>query len=108
MMMEGRKTTATVRRTKESNNSTNNDVQRIHAVEKSFKNNENNIDSDSLTLWSHPITTLNYFIRELLIDTISLTKRTFEYKKSVWSLALFIGLFFALRHVAGPHQQVNI
>lgn len=64
------------------------------------------IDSDCLTLWQHPIITLNYFIRELLIDLASLAQRTLRYRKTVWSVGLLIGLFFVLRHVAGPHQKV--
>lgn len=107
--MEGK---TAIKRIKESNNLNDsnktklNDDKSINNKVKNVIDDGDNIDSDNLTLWTHPITTLNYFIRELLIDTISLAKRTFEYKKTVWSLIFFIGLFLVLRNLTGPHQQI--
>lgn len=72
------------------------------------QNNSNKscIDSECLTLWQHPITTLNYFFRELLINILSLGKKTLHHRKAVWSVVSIIVLFLILSRIVGPHQQV--
>lgn len=67
----------------------------------------NNIDSDSLTLWHHPITTINYFIRELLIDCGSLCKRILRHYKLVLSITLIVLTCLVLSRISGPQQQVS-
>lgn len=69
--------------------------------------NEFCIDSEYLTLWQHPITTLNYFFHELFINILSLGKKTLHYRKTVWSIVSIIILFLILSRVVGPHQQVH-
>ncbi|XP_043275660.1 vacuole membrane protein 1 isoform X2 [Venturia canescens] len=99
-----------VRRAKDSN--TSNGAQRsLHErtseeKTKSQSGHDDITDADSLSLWTHPITTLHYFIRELLIDISNLTKNILRYKKTVWLSVLVIGLFLLLSRVAGPQQNV--
>ncbi|OXU28984.1 hypothetical protein TSAR_002361 [Trichomalopsis sarcophagae] len=64
------------------------------------------IDPDHLTLWQHPITTLNYFIRELLIDCLSFARKTLQYRKTVFCTLIFITLFFVLGRLSGPQQEI--
>lgn len=66
------------------------------------------IDPDHLTLWQHPITTLNYFIRELLIDCLSFARKTLQYRKTVFCTFILITLFFVLGRLSGPQQEVCI
>ncbi|XP_033326567.1 vacuole membrane protein 1 isoform X2 [Megalopta genalis] len=68
--------------------------------------NECNIDPECLTLWQHPITTLNYFFRELFDNILSLGNKTLLYKRTVWSIVSIIILFLVLSRVVGPHQQI--
>ncbi|KAK0099040.1 hypothetical protein PV326_008354 [Microctonus aethiopoides] len=72
----------------------------------SSKTTDNTIDPDSLTLWQHPITTLNYFLRELVIDTVNLCDRILRHRKTLVCVLFLIGLFITLRHVSGPQQQM--
>lgn len=65
------------------------------------------IDADHLTLWYHPVTTLNYFIRELFEDCLSFARKTFQYKKTVFCTVFFITLFFLLGRISGPQQLVS-
>ncbi|XP_034937210.1 vacuole membrane protein 1 isoform X2 [Chelonus insularis] len=103
---------AASRRVKDSSNS--NGTQRLIVEESSIRsssrskpNKENDsIDPDSLTLWHHPIITVNYFLRELFINITDLIQRIFRYKKIVWSIVLLIGLFIVLRFTSGPHQEI--
>ncbi|XP_015111193.1 vacuole membrane protein 1 isoform X1 [Diachasma alloeum] len=104
--MEGK----TIRRGKELSNS--NGTQKLPTDEGSTgsknrtKSETDSIDPDSLTLWHRPITTLNYFIRELFINIVSLAHRMLQYKKTVWSGLLVIAVLVVFRHVAGPHQEL--
>ncbi|XP_012266884.2 vacuole membrane protein 1 isoform X2 [Athalia rosae] len=75
----------------------------LHSTEKS---SDSDIDPDSLTLWHHPIKTLNFFLQELLINIISLTRNTLRYRKTVWSLVMVSGLFLLSSRVAGPQQEL--
>lgn len=70
-------------------------------------NSELYIDSENLTLWQHPITTLNYFFRELLNNILSLGKKALHYRKTVWSIVSITILLLVLSRTSGPHQQVN-
>lgn len=73
----------------------------------SKSNNDSIIDPECLTLWQHPIITLNYFLRELFIDILTLAKKTLRYKKTVWILVLLFTLFVSLSRISGPQQKVN-
>ncbi|XP_033343698.1 vacuole membrane protein 1-like isoform X1 [Bombus vosnesenskii] len=68
--------------------------------------NELYLDSEHLTLWQHPITTLNYFFRELFNNIFSLGGKALHYKKTVWSIVSIITLFLILSRISGPHQQI--
>lgn len=70
-------------------------------------NTELYVDSEHLTLWQHPITTLSYFFRELFSNIVRLGKKALHYKKTVWSIISIIILFLILSRISGPHQQVN-
>ena len=72
------------------------------------KSPHDDIDADHLTLWQHPIITLNYFIRELLIDCLSFARKTLHYKRSVFCTVSLITLFFVLGRLSGPQQQVIV
>lgn len=65
------------------------------------------INPDHLTLWQHPITTLNYFVRELLIDCLSFARKTLQYRRTVFCTVSLITLFFVLGRLSGPQQQVS-
>ena len=79
------------------------------AKTKSLSNKKmtDNIDPEHLTLWQHPLITLNYFMKELLIDCFSLAKKIFRHKKTVLCLVFVVSLFFLLSRISGPQQQVN-
>lgn len=81
----------------------------IHDQQDQLKSvpSHSNIDPDHLTLWYHPITTLNYFIRELFEDCKSFAKKTLQYKKTVLCTVIFISLFLILGRVSGPQQLVR-
>ena len=76
--------------------------------DKAKSSSHDDIDADHLTLWQHPITTLNYFIRELFIDCLSFARKTLQYRRTVFCTLTFITLFFVLGRLSGPQQQVNI
>ncbi|XP_011302903.1 vacuole membrane protein 1 isoform X2 [Fopius arisanus] len=104
--MEGR----TFRRGKESSNSNGaqkllNDDGSVESKNRA-KSGTDSMDPDSLTLWHRPITTLNYFMRELFINIVSLAHRMLQYKKIVWSGLLVITVLVVFRHVTGPYQQL--
>ncbi|XP_029036899.1 vacuole membrane protein 1-like isoform X1 [Osmia bicornis bicornis] len=69
-------------------------------------NNESHIDSESLTLWQHPITTLNYFFRELFSNVFSLGRKALHHRRIVWSIISITVLILILNRISGPHQQV--
>lgn len=77
-----------------------------HQGSNNVQHNESCTDADHLTLWQHPITTLNYFFRELLLDILSLGKKTLQYKRTVWSTILLITLFLLLSRISGPQQEI--
>ena len=65
------------------------------------------LDPDSLTLWQHPVTTITFFLRELLIDCGSLCKKILRHYKLVISTVLIILCFVLLSRISGPQQQVS-
>ncbi|XP_057323596.1 helicase POLQ-like isoform X4 [Microplitis mediator] len=111
-VMEMKQTTQ--RRQKDSNQS--NGIQRTSkknhptadARSKTAETNDKKmtIDADSLTIWHHPITTFSYFIQELILNCINLTKEILRYKKTVWGVVFLVAFFITLRSSSGPHQQV--
>ncbi|KAI4494837.1 hypothetical protein M0804_001038 [Polistes exclamans] len=76
-----------------------------HQESHSVQHNEVCTDADHLTLWQHPITTLNYFFRELLLNILSLGKKTLRYKRTVWSTISLVALFLLLSRISGPQQE---
>lgn len=78
-----------------------------HQESNCVQHNEVCTDADNLTLWQHPITTLNYFFRELLLDILSLGKKTLRYKRTVWSTISLVALFLLLSRISGPQQEVS-
>lgn len=109
--------TTAVRRTKDTSSTTNGTRRSVTTATKSSHTSQSNshsirsgdsdIDPDSLTLWHHPIKTLNFFLQELLINIVSLTKNIFKYKVTVWSAIIVAGLFLLSSRVAGPQQAVS-
>nr|XP_050848941.1 vacuole membrane protein 1-like isoform X1 [Vespula vulgaris] len=77
-----------------------------HQESNCVQHNEVCTDADNLTLWQHPITTLNYFFRELLLDILSLGKKTLRYKRTVWSTISLVALFLLLSRISGPQQEM--
>lgn len=70
------------------------------------KSKDADVEADDLTLWQHPFITLDYFLRELLIDCLSLGKKILRHKLAVLSTILIVVLFFVLGRVSGPQQEV--
>ncbi|CAL7937365.1 unnamed protein product [Xylocopa violacea] len=68
-------------------------------------NNLNN-DLENLTLWQHPITTLNYFFRELFNYTCSLGRKALHYRRTVWSIITISMLLLIMSRIPGPHQPI--
>lgn len=111
--------TTAVRRTKDSSSLATNGTRLSDPAGKknsntsqSHSDNKNNgndsvLDSESLTLWHHPIKTLNYFLQELLINIASLTRNTLKYKKTVWSSIIVAALFIISSRIGGPQQEVK-
>lgn len=67
-----------------------------------------NLDPDHLTLWQHPITTLHYFFSEVLINILSLVKKTLLYKRTVCTIISIILLFLLSGRISGPQQEVCV
>lgn len=72
----------------------------------SHSKNVSDLDADHLTLWQHPIITLHYFFNEVLINLISLAKKTLLYKRTVCATISIVILFLALSRISGPQQEV--
>ncbi|CAH0595072.1 unnamed protein product [Chrysodeixis includens] len=62
------------------------------------------MDSESLVLWRRPLTTLEYFFRELIILISTGLQRLLAYK--LLALAIFIGILGTITtyYISGPHQ----
>ncbi|KAL0108747.1 hypothetical protein PUN28_014110 [Cardiocondyla obscurior] len=93
-----------------STNGAQNSVKReSFAPNKKHKSNHphnvSNLDSDHLTLWQHPITTLHYFFNEVFINVFSLAKKTLLYRRTVCALILIVILFFLSGRISGPQQE---
>lgn len=67
---------------------------------------EFHIDADHLTLWQHPIITLNYFFREICNNIYSLGRKALHYKKIVLNIVILSILFVVLNRTPGPHQRI--
>jgi len=72
----------------------------------SHLHNASNLESDHLTLWQHPITTLHYFFNEVFINVLSLAKKTLLYKRTVCAMISIIILFLLSGRISGPQQEV--
>ena len=75
--------------------------------DKQSSSNIKYIDPATLTLWRHPLMTLNFFFRELLIDCRSLCKKILRHYRIVISSVLIVCLFLLLSRISGPQQQVR-
>ena len=103
--------TNAMRRTKDVPTSTTNGTRAKccnNQIDQTKSTSVDEIDPDHLTLWQHPIKTLNYFIRELLIDCLSFARKTFQYKRTVFCMVSLITLFFLLGRLSGPQQKVKL
>lgn len=104
-------TTSATRRTKDVPSTSTNGARpkSIHDPDdQTSTRSDNGIDADHLTLWQHPIVTLNFFVRELLIDCLNFARKAFQYRRSVFCIVTLLTLFFALARFSGPQQQVKI
>ncbi|XP_058791700.1 vacuole membrane protein 1 isoform X2 [Phymastichus coffea] len=102
-------TTSATRRTKDVPSTSTNGarLRSVHNEDDQVTPRSNSdIDPDHLTLWQHPIVTLNYFIRELLIDCLSFARKAFQYRRSVFCIVSLLTLFFALARLSGPQQEL--
>lgn len=81
----------------------------IPAMKHNSKSSHNisNLDSEHLTLWQHPITTLHYFFSEVFIDMISLAKKTLLYKRTVYTTILIVVLFLLSARISWSQQEVS-
>jgi len=62
-------------------------------------------ERESLVLWRHPITTINYSFRELIITLSEWVKSLLQHKKAL-SLALMLtGILLAATKLEGPHKK---
>ncbi|XP_065891188.1 vacuole membrane protein 1-like [Dysidea avara] len=59
----------------------------------------------SIVLWRKPLTTLNYFVRELLIELHEFIQSILNHKKSVTTVVLLTIAFFLSYYLDGPHQK---
>lgn len=71
------------------------------------KRGEGDFEQDDLTLWKRPLTTLNYFLRELVYDCGRLARSIYRYKHIVFIAATFLAIFIAASRLNGPQQQVS-
>ncbi|XP_011884002.1 PREDICTED: vacuole membrane protein 1-like isoform X1 [Vollenhovia emeryi] len=70
-----------------------------------YTRNASGLDSDHLTLWQHPITTLRYFFSEVFINVLSLAKKTLLYKRTVCAMISILVLFLLAGRISGPQQE---
>ncbi|XP_047517165.1 vacuole membrane protein 1 [Pieris napi] len=75
-----------------------------HAPSKEIKTKAAPMDTDSLVLWRRPLTTLEYFFRELFILCSTGLRRLLAYKGLVVSLIVLVCGVAASFYVDGPHQ----
>ncbi|XP_013144251.1 PREDICTED: vacuole membrane protein 1 [Papilio polytes] len=71
---------------------------------KDIKNKPVQMDTDSLVLWRRPLTTLEYFFRELLILISTGLQRLLAYKLLALVIILSIAATVTSYYVGGPHQ----
>ncbi|KAJ0173119.1 hypothetical protein K1T71_011295 [Dendrolimus kikuchii] len=63
------------------------------------------METDSLVLWRRPLTTLEYFFRELFILITTGLQRLLAYKLLALTILLFTISTVVSYYVSGPHQQ---
>ncbi|XP_045539348.1 vacuole membrane protein 1 isoform X2 [Papilio machaon] len=76
----------------------------LHTHPKDIKNKAIQMDTDSLVLWRRPLTTLEYFFRELLILISTGLQRLLAYKLLALVIVLSIAATVTSYYVGGPHQ----
>ncbi|RLU22430.1 hypothetical protein DMN91_004708 [Ooceraea biroi] len=72
----------------------------------SHLHNVSDLDSDHLTLWQHPITTLHYFLSEVFLSLLNLARKTSLYKGTVCFVFSIVTLFLLFGRISGPQQEI--
>merc|ERR1719219_1072110 len=62
-------------------------------------------EREQIVLWKHPLTTLNYSIRELFITLIEWAQKCLQYKLTLALVSIIISLAVVLYRVDGPHKE---
>ncbi|XP_013167823.1 PREDICTED: vacuole membrane protein 1 isoform X2 [Papilio xuthus] len=76
----------------------------LHMQPKDIKNKSVQMDTDSLVIWRRPLTTLEYFFRELLILISTGLQRLLAYKLLALVILSLIAGTVTSYYVGGPHQ----
>ncbi|KAL0818331.1 hypothetical protein ABMA28_008811 [Loxostege sticticalis] len=75
-----------------------------HPHPKEIRNKTIPMDSDSLVLWRRPLTTLEYFFRELFILITTGLQRLLAYKLLALTIILLTASTVVSYYISGPHQ----
>ncbi|CAH2052211.1 unnamed protein product, partial [Iphiclides podalirius] len=78
----------------------------LHAHPKETKNKTVQMDTDSLVLWRRPLTTLDYFLRELLILISTGMQRLLAYRILALTILLSVAGTVTSYYLSGPHQPL--
>lgn len=62
-------------------------------------------ERQSLVLWKKPIKTLEYFVRELFLTSLSVAKRTLRYRKLLFTCLVIIIAVAVVMNIKGPHEH---
>jgi len=63
-------------------------------------------ERESLVLWKHPITTINYSVRELLITLSEWGMSLLQHKMMLLLLIVFLGMLVAATKLEGPYKEM--
>ncbi|XP_024217580.1 vacuole membrane protein 1 isoform X3 [Halyomorpha halys] len=63
-------------------------------------------ERESLVIWKKPVITVNYFVRELFLTSISFTQRTLSYRKSLFAGVIICSCIAVLLNLKGPHEVI--
>ncbi|XP_026314230.1 vacuole membrane protein 1-like [Hyposmocoma kahamanoa] len=76
-----------------------------HPHPKEIKSKGASMDTDSLVLWRRPLTTLEYFFRELFILCSTGLQRLLAYRLLALTIVLLISGTTVSYYLSGPHQH---
>merc|ERR1719361_42952 len=62
-------------------------------------------EREQIVLWKHPLTTLNYSIRELFITLIEWAQKCLQYKLTLALVSIILSLAVVLYRTDGPHKE---